>query len=261
MADRTYTITLKVRRTFQKKLKSSAEHRDKIKRAVTRALPEGWELAQTSVSVSGQTPKQVAKTKRDKVKREEERTRKDIERNQRSVNRAALKESMKVERAQHGGVLFRGTELTPQKKTRIAAILLLESMSKWTVLNTQGDTLECFKPIFTQGLRPRLRSSCMVVEIDSVGERVVDIRDARYLAKHGVAVMVLDQVYGQIAHDVAHVRHARKVGPGYGRTNQPKEHAVHGKKFRLYLLNVIRKHFPEACTPQAMVAQSLKVNL
>lgn len=253
MAERTYTVTLKITRTYARKV-AKGDKLDAVTRAVRRALPEGWTVEAGAINLCSTTARTEARASRREAKRRrevEERARaKASARDAKRADQEAARREARRQRDARKITTF-PDDVPEAHRSWVLDVFRRERMVGWDVLSGRDECWSWNRR--SQGTV--YYSRVVTVPAEPLRSRRLRIPAApvvrRYLEKRGCAVDFVHPIHVAILHDVAHVRR-------YRATRGAGDDQWHGHEWRRALLNLLRKYESRAFTKAAQIVTALR---
>lgn len=245
MAERIYTVTLKITRTYARKV-AKGDKLDEVRRAVSRALPEGWVVEAGAVNLRSRTAKAEKREERQRRKlgrkAAKRKTERDAERASRQRRAKLRDEAQRQHREKLGDRRnFISEEIPSADRDWIVRVLDGERCPRdFDVRVSIVHTLVC--------------DENTVIWVDYEWLRKLDVGGSArsYLAKRGCAVDFVAPVRMVVLHALAHRRRQRAL------RNVGIPGQLHGNEWKRALLNLIRKYEPGAFSENAQIVGALR---
>lgn len=254
--ERNYTITLKITRTYAR-IVNRADKLAEVRRAIARALPDGWTLDDAKISLRTTSAKSIqraeAREKKAKAKRAKEREARAKEREAAKVRRAVEAVARKAAK-QHARSTYIASGISREHREWMLGVLAAESMAGWKVHTSADPTAR--KCWWSQSLdMPGSMKKVLLLTTD-VRVYLLGKRARSAVVAAGCALSILPRLRLAFLHEVAHYRrwHAtRRRG-----LNAMAVERKHNRAWTTTLINLLKKHCPETFTVEAQAMESLR---
>jgi hypothetical protein len=245
LAERTYTITVRVQQTFARKV-DRRSHKEKVVRAIEGALPDGWDVVGSTINLASKTAKSEAKkqARREKAKAESAKRREEARKTKERIaqserDRKAWERRTEIVDSGHWDDAFKTWALDGER------------MKPWKIhLAFADESMKCWDAHVYEGKVP-LNAGQRIFELHPTAlqrrEVTCTTRTAQYLRKRGCGVAFIPPNKMALLHELAHYRMWKNKA----------ESKAHCKKWMLVLLNLIKKYLPEAFDENARIIDAL----
>jgi hypothetical protein len=208
MSEREYTLTVTLKRTFQRKVQS-AKHRAEVVAKIERALPKGWVVDASSIRAGASEAQQA-------------RTQKKVQ--------AKVRVTQAMKQAQKLSHIARSLPM----RLWIAEVLKNEGLSDWTVgkaRNTGGRCIPSEKRILLGAVNEALPGIISYKRLRAWAQR------------EGIDVSAISRPVKVFLHEVAHATDC--VKNGWRKQPGQQRRAWHGKLFRREYKRLLKKYAPQ----------------